>query len=83
MGTLRFAHPTVEQGRWAKQRVPISIVNQGHVTDGACCHVIGRGDERRDIYKDHDDYLLLLEKPSDSLEVYNVSSLGFDINASI
>ncbi|GAB6096204.1 hypothetical protein JCM14469_24570 [Desulfatiferula olefinivorans] len=45
--------------------------------DGACYHVTGRGNERRDIYGDHDDYLMFLEKLSDSLEVYNVSLLGY------
>lgn len=44
---------------------------------GAYYHVTGRGNERRDIYKDNDDYLIFLEKLSDSLEVYNVSLLGY------
>ncbi|MFA6013352.1 MAG: transposase [Desulfobacteraceae bacterium] len=44
---------------------------------GAYYHVTGRGNERRDIFKDKDDYLMFLEKLSDSLEVYNVSLLGY------
>lgn len=44
---------------------------------GAYYHVTGRGNERREIFRDKDDYLLFLEKLSDSLEVYNVSLLGY------
>lgn len=44
---------------------------------GAYYHVTGRGNERRDIFKDKDDYVAFLEKLSDSLEVYNVSLLGY------
>ncbi len=44
---------------------------------GAYYHVTGRGNERRDIFKDNNDYLMFLEKLSDSLEVYNVSLLGY------
>ena len=44
---------------------------------GAFYHVTGRGNERQDIYRDKDDYVMFLEKLSDSLEVYNVSLLGY------
>ncbi|MBU0992101.1 MAG: transposase [Proteobacteria bacterium] len=44
---------------------------------GAYYHVTGRGNERKDIFKDKDDYLMFLEKISDSLEVYNVSLLAY------
>lgn len=44
---------------------------------GAFYHVTCRGNERQDIYKDQEDYEVFLEKLSDSLDVYNVSLLGY------
>lgn len=44
---------------------------------GAYYHVTGRGNERQDIFKDDNDYDMFLEKLSDSLEIYNVSLLGY------
>ena len=44
---------------------------------GAFYHVTGRGNERQDIYRDKDDYVMFLEKLSNSLEVYNVSLLAY------
>lgn len=44
---------------------------------GAYYHVTGRGNERKEIFKDDDDYQMFLEKLSDSLDVYNVNLLGY------
>lgn len=44
---------------------------------GAFYHVTSRGNERQNIYRDEEDNQLFLEKLSDSLEVYNVSLLGY------
>jgi putative transposase len=44
---------------------------------GALYHVTGRGNERKEIYRGADDYQMFLEKLSDSLDVYNVSLLGY------
>lgn len=44
---------------------------------GAYYHVTCRGNERHDIYREADDYILFLEKLSDSLEVYKVSLLSY------
>jgi putative transposase len=44
---------------------------------GAYYHLMGRGNEQQDIYRDRADYEMFLEKLSDSLEVYNVTLLGY------
>lgn len=44
---------------------------------GAFYHVTCRGNERQDIYRDKEDYEVFLEKLAESLDVYNVSLLGY------
>ncbi len=44
---------------------------------GAIYHVTGRGNERKEIFRGADDYQMFLGKLADSLDVYNVSLLGY------
>ena len=44
---------------------------------GAYYHVTCRGNERKDIYREEEDYCIFLEKLSDSLDVYKVLLLSY------
>lgn len=44
---------------------------------GAFYHITSRGNDRQNIYRDQEDYLIFLDKLKDSLEVYNISLLGY------
>ena len=44
---------------------------------GALYHVTSRGNDRKEIYREEEDYEFFLERLSESLEVYNVSLLGY------
>ena len=44
---------------------------------GAFYHVTSRGNDRKEIFREEEDYELFLERLAESLEVYNVSLLGY------
>lgn len=44
---------------------------------GAFYHVTSRGNERKEIFRDEEDYELFLERLAETLDVYNVTLLGY------